>query len=86
MKAPENVALLVDAIVFLQNNVSLGMLLHPPEDILVRNPALSIFRDILQVKEQIIPPTLRTTRGSLMIAMHVRADVEVAHQLLVGLE
>jgi len=37
MKAPEDVALLIDAIIFLQNNVSLGMLLHHPEDILVRN-------------------------------------------------
>ena len=38
MEAPENVALLLDVVIFLQNNVSLGMLLHPLEDILIRNP------------------------------------------------
>ena len=51
MKAPENVTLLIDAIIFLQNNVSLSMLFHPPEDILIRNPALSLFRGILYVEK-----------------------------------
>ena len=86
MEASENVAFLIDVVIFLQNNVSLGMLSHPLEDILVRNPTLSLFRGILQVGEQIIPPTLRTVRASLIITMHVCADVEVAHQLSMGLE
>ena len=79
MKAPENGALLIDAIIFLQNNVSLSMLLHPPED-----PRPKPHSEPLQ--GEIIPPTLRTARGSLMIVMRVRADVEVAHQLSIGLE
>ena len=58
MEAPENVTLLIDAVIFLQNNVSLGMLSHPSEDIFVRNPTLSLFRGILQAWEQIIPLTL----------------------------
>ena len=65
MKAPENVALLVDAIVFLQNNFSLGVLLHPPKDILVRNPALSLFRGILPVGEQIIPQLFKLLEAPL---------------------
>jgi len=64
MEAPKNVALLIDAIVFLQNNVSLGMLLHPSEDILVRNPALSLFKLLFELIE------------APVIAMYVRADVE----------
>jgi len=60
MEAPENVALLIDAVIFLQNNISLGMLPHPSEDILVRNPSMSLFRGILKVEEQITSPTLRT--------------------------
>ena len=44
MEASENVALLIDAVIFHQNNVSLGMLPHPSKDILVHNPAMSLFR------------------------------------------
>ena len=51
MEAPENFALLIDSVIFLHNNISLGMMSHPSEDILVRNPALSLFRGILQVGE-----------------------------------
>jgi len=38
MKAPENVTLLIDAIIFLKNNISLGMLFHPLEDIFSATP------------------------------------------------
>jgi len=54
MEALENVALLID-IILLQNNVSLNMLPHPLEDILVRNPTMSLFRGIFHIGEQIIP-------------------------------
>ena len=54
MEDPENVALLID-VIFLQNNVSLDMLPHPLEDILVRNPTMRLFRGIFQIGEQIIP-------------------------------
>jgi len=46
MEAPENVTLLIDTIIFFQDNISLGMLFHPPEDVLVCNPAVSRFRSI----------------------------------------
>jgi len=86
MKAPENVTLLIDAIIFFQNNISLGMLFHPPEDIFVRNPVVSRFGGIFQVGEQIIPLTLRTARSSLRIAMHARAYIKGAHQFTISLE
>jgi len=47
MEAPENVALLIDVVIFLQNDDSFGMLPHPSEYILVRNPAMSLFKGIL---------------------------------------
>ena len=47
MKSLENVTLLIDAIIFFQNYVSLDMLFHPPEDILVFNPVVNHFRSIL---------------------------------------
>ena len=55
METPENVALLIDVVIFLQNNVSLDMLPHPLEDILVRNPTISLFKGIFHVGKQIIP-------------------------------
>jgi len=51
MKAPENVTLLIDTIIFFQDNISLGMLFHPLEDILVYNPVVSRCRSILQFGE-----------------------------------
>jgi len=49
MKALENVTLLIDAIILFQNNISLGMLFHPLEDIFICNPAVSRFRSIFQL-------------------------------------
>jgi len=47
MKAPKNVTLLIDTVIFFQDNISLGMLFHPPEGIIVCNPAVDRFRSIL---------------------------------------
>jgi len=47
MEAFESITLFIDAIVFFQNNVSMGMLPHPLEDIRFHDPALSLFRGIL---------------------------------------
>jgi len=58
LEAFESIALFIDTIVFLQNNISMGVHPHPVEDILFHDPTMSIFRSILQVGEQIIPLTL----------------------------
>ena len=72
VETPENVTLLLGTIIFFQDHISVGMFLHPPENVLVRNPAVSRFRSIFQVGEQIIPLTLRTARSSMMASVHTQ--------------
>jgi len=50
MEALESITLFID-VIFFQNNISVGVLLHPSEDILFHDPELSLFRGILQVGE-----------------------------------
>jgi len=42
----------------LPDSISLEVFLHPSENVLICNPAVSYFRSIFQVGEQIIPPAL----------------------------
>ena len=64
MEALESVALFID-VIFFHNNVPMGVLPHPSEDVLVCNPAVSRFMSIFQVREQIISPAFELLEAPL---------------------
>ena len=48
METPENITFLIGSIILFQNYIPLGVFLHPSENVLICNPAVSCLRSMIR--------------------------------------